>query len=129
LKITRTDIAVIEAWGVGVASILFSAMYLRLALTLVDIVLIFAVSAVAGALLSDLEIFVMGFFIAFATAIGIAYLGLILPAVMGMAGPAGEELYSAAILMIFGSIFPGPLLFTLLGGFFGNMLGERFSLR
>lgn len=89
----------------------------------------FLISALAGICLSDVESLVLGFVIAFGLAIAFSYVCLILPALLGLVGPAGEALYDAAIVMIFRSVFPGPFFLILLGGFMGNFVGDRWVLR
>lgn len=123
------DVLVTLGWAIAVASISVQALYVRPILTQHEIVLLFVVSVVAGMILVDLEILVSSFFVAFGLAFSLAYFCLVLPSLLGIAGPAGEVLYSGAVVLIFRAVFPAPFFVILIGGFFGSFLGERLKLR
>jgi len=129
MRFGRGDAGVTVGWAVIIASIFAQALFVRQTLTELDIVLLFLASAVAGAVLVDIETLVLSFVIAFGLSVVFAYFCLVLPSLLGLAGVAGEALYSAAIVMIFRSVFPSPFIFILLGGFLGSFIGEMLRLR
>jgi len=115
-------------WAIVIASVFVQSLYVRPALTEFEIILLFLASAVAGAVLVDIEKLIVSFFLAIGLAIFLSYFCLVLPSVLGFAGVAGEALYSAAIVMLFRSVFPAPFIFILLGGLLGSFIGERLNL-
>jgi len=89
----------------------------------------FVVSAVVGAVLVDIETVAVSFVGAFALAVALVYVCFTLPGLLGIVGALSEVLYRAAVVMVFKSIFPFPLIVVLIGGFFGSILGEMMNLR
>jgi len=128
MRFGRGDAGVTLGWAVMVASLIVQALYVRQALTESEIVLLFVVSVVAGALLVDIERMVLSFVMAFGLAVVFSYFCLILPSLLGLVGVAAEALYSAAVAMIFPAVFPSPFFVTILGGFLGSFIGESLNL-
>lgn len=92
-----------------------------------DLILLFLGSVVAGLVLADLERLILSSVVAIALSLVIIYLCLNLPAFLHLA-TAETALAESAIVMIFRSIFPIPLIAILFGGLLGSSLGERFDL-
>ena len=129
LRVEFRDIAATVGWAIVIASIVLQALYIRFFLTELELILLFLVSTVVGSVLVDVGKVVVGFVGAVALAIVIAYFCLILPSMLRIAGVTGEAMYSGAIVMIFRSTFPIPLIAILFGGFFGSFVGEMLRLR
>lgn len=140
---TMVNIAITLGWGILFASIMMQYIYLPkyslaatilLAPPLENVVLLFLTSLLAGMLLIDPFKVVLGFIIAFATALLIMFIALLSPVFLGTTtgsymGPyAGNAISTGAISIIFGSVFPTATFTTLLGGLAGGILGETLHL-
>jgi len=129
LRIELRDAAVTAGWAVAIDSVILRALYFRPFLMELDFLLLFLASVLVGAVLVDIETVVASFVGAFVLAVAIAYFCLTLPDILGVVGAAGRALSSGAIVMVFKSIFPLPLLVILFGCLLGSIVGERLNLR
>jgi hypothetical protein len=121
------DVVATAAWAVVISSVILPALYTRGSLVESDLILLFLGSVVAGLVLADLERLILSSVVAIALSLVIIYLCLNLPAFLHLA-TAETALAESAIVMIFRSIFPIPLIAILFGGLLGSSLGERFDL-
>jgi len=116
-------------WGLVLAAVSLHTLYVEPVLSSMDVLILFLVSLIAGALLKEIETFVVGFVLALGSSVLLMLFCLSLPGIFGVTGEVTSMLYDVAIVTVARSIFPAPFVAILLGGFFGNMLGERLRIR
>lgn len=129
LRVGAKDVATTVGWAIVIASIVSQALYVRVSLIELDLILLFLTSVVAGSVVADLETLIASFLAAMVLGLLMIYSLLTLPSILKIAGVASGDLYSGAILMIFRNVFPIPLIIVLFGGLLGSFVGERLRLR
>jgi hypothetical protein len=87
-----------------------------------DLLLLFLISAFAGALLADVKAIVLGIFEALFLAILISYLLMILPVLVGNVAGFGQAnvIYWMALGWIFRAFFPIGAMVCVMGGMSGG---------
>ncbi len=94
--------------------------------------LVFLVALLSGMLSSDIGEAVLLYFGSLAVTCAVEYVVLILPSLTGLAPPTVlaevglVPLPDLALLVVFYSLFPVPLVLGLFGSFVGAALGESF---
>jgi hypothetical protein len=94
--------------------------------------LVFLVALLSGMLSSDIGEAVLLYFGSLAVTCAVEYVVLILPSLTGLASPTVlaevglVPLPDLALLVVFYSLFPVPLVLGLFGSFVGAALGESF---
>ena len=94
--------------------------------------LVFLIALLSGMLSSDIGEAVLLYFASLAVTCAVEYVVLILPSLTGLAGSAVlaeaglVPLPDLALLVVFYSLFPVPLVLGLFGSLAGAALGESF---
>lgn len=127
------DVLMILGWGATMASIMLQALYERLFSTLTawDLLLLFLVSVLAGMVLVDPTVIVLGYVVSLSVTTIIMFICLTSPALLGvLLYPAFREvMYEGALVTVFRTILPVPLIVCLIAGLIGGVIGERLRLR
>jgi hypothetical protein len=131
LKAKLRDISVILCWGVLIASITLQGLYQRLYLTAWDIALLFLASVIAGIVLVDAVVIVVGYMASFVISMIVIFVCITLPATLGklMHALLGEILYQEALILMVRTFIPLPVVLCFLGGLTGGIIGEALKLR
>ncbi len=93
--------------------------------------LIFLVAVISGMILSEFSVALTGFFASLGVAAVVEYLVLVLPSILGIAGPdvlaniGLPPISDVAVTIVFSSLFPVPIILGLVGSIVGAILGER----
>ena len=130
-KAKRRDMLIVVGWAVLIASITLQGLYERLNLTIWDMGLLFAVSVIAGMVLVDAGVIILGYIASLTISMVIMFICLILPAALGKLVHVllGDLLYQEAIILIFRSMIPIPVVLCIMGGLVGGIMGESLKLR
>ncbi len=117
-------------WAIVTSSIILQTLYQQPALSALDYLSIFAVSLLAGLLLSDVEAAVLGCAGSLVITVLIMFICLILPANLGEVryGHLADLLYGGALVMILRSMLPVSVILCLIGGLIGSFLAESLGL-
>lgn len=118
------DILVTVGWGVSSASITLQALYVRSFVSLWDLALLLVVSVLAGMILVDVEIIVISYVGSFLLSLLMMFFCLTLPATLGRIQFA-ELGQTVAVIMIFRSVFPIPVILCPICGLIGGVIGEK----
>lgn len=112
------------------ASISLQALYTRMSLIELDLVLLFVASFLAGAVLVDIKAIVFSCAGALCLYIVTIFVCLTLPAAVGrLEHPVLRDLlFQGVLLAIFKATFPIPLVLCFVGGFLGGLVAERLRL-
>lgn len=131
LKAKLRDISVILGWGVLMASITLQGLYRRLYLTAWDIALLFFASVIAGIVLVDAVVVVLGYIASLVISMIIIFICITLPATLGklMHALLGDVLYQEALILMVRTLIPLPVVLCFLGGVAGGIIGEALKLR
>lgn len=140
------DMLIIVVWAAGIAAIALKTFYdnplafryfsqdsLFSGLDLINLVLIFIVSAVAGILLVKAETILIGFIGSLALSILLMIVWFTLPVITGeVYSPyvmIMEMFFFRAISVTFRLLFPGIITFGFLGSLLGGFVGEKLRMR
>jgi hypothetical protein len=124
------DSLVAVGWAVVDSSIALQALLRGPVLTIVDFLLLFAASLLAGMVLVDSKEIILGFFGSIFLSFLIMLFCLTLPVTLGVVKHVlWEFMVATAIIMMFRGLFPTAIIVSFLGGLLGGIVGERLSFR
>lgn len=125
---TGRRVVILTAWSMSLATISGQALLREAFLGPVDLALLLGVSLLAGALLSDLVLAVMGYLVSAIVAFVALYVVFLLPSVLGYVGSFQaalvEQLWLGVMVRAF---FPFPFIGLLIASILGAALGEKYS--
>lgn len=135
---TVRNASITLGWAIVIAALVLQAFYsghsysleylntYGPALTLFDMILLFALSILPGFISFDLDLLVKMFFWALGLSVALIYLCITLPSYLGIITiPVLQEFLSeGAIAFIFRSMVPSSVI-CLMGALLGGFLGER----
>jgi len=115
-------------WSTSSSSIILQALYQRPTPTATDIILLAAISLLAGALLADARKVMFGYILSTALTIIIVFLILALPMLLGLVKQTGlyQIFYAGNMTMMFRYMFPTTFITSLISSIIGGYLGEEY---
>lgn len=122
------DILIVLSWGIIYSSIILQARFSgREFLSELDLLLLFAISILAGVILKDMKAIIIGSMGALLFSVLVMFLVLTLPTLLGFVPYAyqSEFIHILAISVIFKLIFPAALFMCFLGAVLGGFFGEK----
>jgi hypothetical protein len=125
---TRRLAGMVPVWAGLVSAIALARLLTSPSLTPLDYALIFSVSILSGLALGELENVIIGFLATLVLSILIIGLVLILPAILGLAGPVYDTVAETdAATGVFKALFPYTLILVMTGGIVGGVFSERLG--
>lgn len=121
-------IATTLGWSTAASSIILQALYQRQTPTTIDIILLAAISLIAGALLADAKKVMIGYILSTTLTITIVFLILALPMLLGLVKQTGlyQIFYAGNVTMMFRYMFPATFITCLISAIIGGFLGEEY---
>jgi len=147
MHLTRADILTMLGWGTVLGTIGLHTLYERALRLLLgkaleefafaplrplDLLLIFLVSVLAGAILLEPEKILIGYVSSFVLSGLIMFFGLSLPATLhalkfSWSGEYLDLFYSGSLDFTVRALLLGPIVICLIGGMLGGIFGERYA--
>jgi hypothetical protein len=123
------ELLIIFGWSLIITSIVLRPFYAGANVSVMDYLLIFFFAMLAGMILIELEKVVYGAFGSLALSIGLMYLCLISPDVLGRItqNVLLDLFYGGAVVAVFQAFFPITIIMVFLGALIGGFLGERLG--